>query len=203
MQAPTFARGFVAGLRKVEGKDDKERNQTRVFELLNVLNTNRELDKETICSLVTEVYQRYFQSNSGAFSFASRIKKVLDETGDQFSYIGPMIEIALTQIGVHMCDNLNSAAQMGNMAVWSMDIAFWVAKKLCYTDRIAAERIVRTCGKMLSGHGIDQFFWQLKAAETEDRNLWWAVRALSEGMLVNEGSVAILADRLLASGRGF
>lgn len=194
----TFARGFAIGLRQVPGKNVFEKNQTRTKEFLNLLDGDRDLDDETIRDIVAEVYRHYFQSNCGAFFMAHRLRSAQEEQASGYENIKDKIRVVLTAVLEQMCRNLEMAHQIGEQAGESIDVAFWVAKQVNVDDPIAAARLMRTCGKGLSGEEVDQFFWELK----EDLRSEWACLALTDGMLYNEGSISILSDYLVAKGRG-
>ena len=204
MLPTTFSRGFTDGLKEIKGKDRSEQNQNRVLELFNLLDCNRELGDETIKSLIGEVYQRYFQSNHGSFFMAQRFRTVMDENPETSTKIKPLLNTALIAFADLMCHNLGMANQIGRHDAQSQEVAFWLVQKVHCQDIAAAERLMRTCGKSLSGEEIDQFFWDLKSRveDEADYNVEWALRVFSQGMADREGVVKVVAEHLVAKGRG-
>lgn len=197
----TFAQGFAAGLRRVEGKDDREKANTRIEELLFEAHTLPYLDKEGFQELTAEVYQRCFQSNSGAIFMAEVVRRVLEEPNRHRS--GREDECkrwALETIANKICENLKRAHQIGHIAAGTFEIALWVAREISSSSHIVAEKLLRTCGDCLSGEQITQHFWSLYEKAEGDLNLTWALEAFAEGLAKRQRASRVMAEYFTARG---
>lgn len=195
----TAAEAFAEGLKYADGEGSAQ-SLTRAKSLLRLLDLNAtRFDDDTARAFTQEVYRMYFSSNSGGFVFAKYFKRALEEERIVWGPITKPIRATLTQISVIMCENLESAHQFGHIANSSLEIAYWLAQRIESDHRMEANRLMRTCGKCMSGTFVDAFFWQHYAADPVRCPV--LLRPFAEGMLAREGTVAVLAKHLNEAGR--
>lgn len=188
------AKAFVAGLKRVPGSDKIEQNQARVASFLDLLWLHNEsIDEAEARSLTGELYQWYFGSNSGAFCLSRTLQRELSQRQPLKGKARTLVEVALSEVARLMCRNLEIASQIGHIAGANLETAVWLVGEIA-SDRMVAKRLMRTCGRGMSGPWVDAFFWKMYHASFAERERF--CDPLAEGMLDQEGASDILAARL-------
>jgi len=207
-QEPGFVRGIISGLRNVRDKAGRDHGEEvsrlRMKTITDVLiNSYYDgLTDETVGELMQEVRTRYFQGHNRAFYYARVFKEQMEaQSYAKWSYSKGRPQVAIMKFVDILCDDLRMAAQIGKWAGESIEIAFWVAEQVHMIDCQASSRLLRACGKGLSGEEIDQFFWKL---ESQGFAMEWATRPFAQGMQEQRGmgTVKITAEYLQTHGRG-
>ncbi len=208
MTVPTVGTGFAYALQALKGDaclPTAEHCREAVNRMISFIDIYSTMPDDMVGDVTDEVYERFFQSNSGAFPMTSCLRYVLENRKPALSKKGEsLVTVVQLRIAKIMCDNLETASGIGHIAGAHIERAYWLAQSIYAKDRIVSRRLMRLSGKCLSGEFVDAFFWRLQeeAKEKYGSIIEDLLRFLTEGMLQKNQPVELLSQYLRRSGRG-